>query len=602
MRHIGNVSLVGGGVIENLRVEVLAENPANPLVGQIWYNSTLGQYMTYDGTTVSSIALSQDIVELETLVQNVRGGAGLNATGEYEATPASNYLQAATSLNSADQLLDAKIKELADVVDAGGSAELVKQELDATQIGAGLNTDGSYAAFTDSNYIDGATSLHNADKLLDGQISVVSGIAGNALTAAQGAGSAAEAAALAASEARTVADNALSSDGGTMAGNIAMGGVHKITGLADGTSATDAVNKGQLDAALAGLDFQPDVFGVQIDATLVPEAVLGRRYVITNAAALADEFGTIDGLVNNDIVEYDGTEFQVVYSVAVSGPGAITWNRSDSVFWYFGASAWSAFGGMSGVEAGVGLAKTGNVLSVELGAGIGQLPSNEVGLDLRDASGLFLTEDGIAASTGSNAQLAIRLAGGSLELDVNGLQIADAGVTAAHIAASAIGNGLDGGNGDALTVVAKLGGGIVVDADGLSINPTVLEFLPLAGGELEGPLLLAADPTEALGAATKQMVDALDSAITDVAQSIEGVETQISEGHFVYDGTGASSVTHTVNHNIGRRFVNVIVTDATGEVVIPDSIVLVDNNSLTVSFQSAVTCFVSVMGAKTVQQ
>lgn len=44
----------------------------------------------------------------------------------------------------------------------------------------------------------------------------------------------------------------LSLAGGTMTGNIAMGS-HKITGLANGTSNNDAVNKSQLDAAISGL-------------------------------------------------------------------------------------------------------------------------------------------------------------------------------------------------------------------------------------------------------------------------------------------------------------------------------------------------------------
>lgn len=46
-------------------------------------------------------------------------------------------------------------------------------------------------------------------------------------------------------------DNKLETSGGTMSGAIAMGS-NKITGLADGTATNDAVNKGQLDAAVNG--------------------------------------------------------------------------------------------------------------------------------------------------------------------------------------------------------------------------------------------------------------------------------------------------------------------------------------------------------------
>ena len=51
--------------------------------------------------------------------------------------------------------------------------------------------------------------------------------------------------------AKALFDNKLETSGGTMSGAIAMGS-SKITGLADGTATNDAVNKGQLDAAVNG--------------------------------------------------------------------------------------------------------------------------------------------------------------------------------------------------------------------------------------------------------------------------------------------------------------------------------------------------------------
>lgn len=49
----------------------------------------------------------------------------------------------------------------------------VQSELDATQAGAGLETSGSYVAPVGSNYLGSATSLKNADSLLDTQIKTV---------------------------------------------------------------------------------------------------------------------------------------------------------------------------------------------------------------------------------------------------------------------------------------------------------------------------------------------------------------------------------------------------------------------------------------------
>jgi hypothetical protein len=51
-----------------------------------------------------------------------------------------------------------------------GLVDNLQSELDDTQTGAGLGTDGSYTANGAANYISTATSLKNADDLLDAQI------------------------------------------------------------------------------------------------------------------------------------------------------------------------------------------------------------------------------------------------------------------------------------------------------------------------------------------------------------------------------------------------------------------------------------------------
>ena len=51
--------------------------------------------------------------------------------------------------------------------------EKLQGELDATQVGAGLNANGSYSATTGSTYISDATSLVDADKKLDGALKAV---------------------------------------------------------------------------------------------------------------------------------------------------------------------------------------------------------------------------------------------------------------------------------------------------------------------------------------------------------------------------------------------------------------------------------------------
>lgn len=64
--------------------------------------------------------------------------------------------------------LHAATKAYVDSVASSGSS--TQSELDATQTGAGLGTDGSYSANGSANYISAASSLKDADDKLDAQI------------------------------------------------------------------------------------------------------------------------------------------------------------------------------------------------------------------------------------------------------------------------------------------------------------------------------------------------------------------------------------------------------------------------------------------------
>ena len=153
---------------------------------------------------------------VEDLLDGTQEGAGLNADGSYVQSGSANYISAATSLANADDLLDAAIKAVQDDVDgneadtdaailalqqdvdanelASDNAEgALQTELDGTQTGAGLGTDGAYAANGAANYTSAATSLVNADDLLDAAIKAVQDDvdgnetdAGNAIATVQG--------------------------------------------------------------------------------------------------------------------------------------------------------------------------------------------------------------------------------------------------------------------------------------------------------------------------------------------------------------------------------------------------------------------------------
>lgn len=91
-----------------------------------------------------------------------------NASGDVVTFKSETYTQtkisesAAATLSSAQSYTDEKIKT------ATGSTAAVQTELDATQVGAGLATNGSYTKVTGDTILSAATSLANADtKLAD---------------------------------------------------------------------------------------------------------------------------------------------------------------------------------------------------------------------------------------------------------------------------------------------------------------------------------------------------------------------------------------------------------------------------------------------------
>jgi len=135
-------------------------------------------------TTIAKTNLVSAINEIASNVSSMAGfqseldatqaGAGLGTDGTYTANATSNYIASATSLVSADELLDAQINTVtanvtAEATARNGADVLIQSELDATQSGAGLGTDGSYTSNVSSNFIVAATSLANADDLLDAQ-------------------------------------------------------------------------------------------------------------------------------------------------------------------------------------------------------------------------------------------------------------------------------------------------------------------------------------------------------------------------------------------------------------------------------------------------
>ncbi|MCP4526721.1 MAG: hypothetical protein GY833_12565 [Aestuariibacter sp.] len=162
-----------------------------------------GLFTTEDGMTASTTAASKLEVKIDgtTLVKTADGlrvadevlnassnlqseldltqaGVGVDTAGNYVPATGANYIAAETSIHGSTVKLDAELKAVADgltaEVTARGDADTALQnELNTTQTGAGLEEDGTFVAVPEANYVNTATSLKDADMVLDTQLKVV---------------------------------------------------------------------------------------------------------------------------------------------------------------------------------------------------------------------------------------------------------------------------------------------------------------------------------------------------------------------------------------------------------------------------------------------
>lgn len=147
---------------------------------------------------------------------------------------------------------------------------------------------------------------------------------------------------------------------------------YQLVNLATATLASHAVRYDQFQNALSGLDFQPDVLAIVADASTtspgngLPASVAGQRYILESGTGSLDTgWGTIVGVMDNDIVQFNGTNWYLAYDVSISNPGALVWNVETVSFYRFDGTSWAEFGGLAGITAGNGLSKTGNTLDLD---------------------------------------------------------------------------------------------------------------------------------------------------------------------------------------------------------------------------------------------
>ena len=218
-----------------------------------------GDISTIDGRVTTN---EGDISNLQTEVNAIEAGAGLSSAGTYSPDLTADYISTASSLKNADSLLDDQIKINADAI--SGSATNISNlqtEVNAIEAGAGLSSTGAYSPDLTADYISTASSLKNADSLLDDQIKI----------------NADAIAALGASSVESVNGVA------PVAGDVTLGG-------ADIDSAHSATNytaaSAALDDHLAGVD---TALGLKADSSsLATVATSGAYADLSGAPALAN--------------------------------------------------------------------------------------------------------------------------------------------------------------------------------------------------------------------------------------------------------------------------------------------------------------------------
>ena len=107
-------------------------------------------------------------------------GAGLNTDGTYTPNAAASYISQTTSLHNTDQTLDVALKneETARI----NKDDALQAELDNTQAAAGLDAAGSYVVNGASSYLNNAVTLNDADVKLDAKLREIDNIVGHGST------------------------------------------------------------------------------------------------------------------------------------------------------------------------------------------------------------------------------------------------------------------------------------------------------------------------------------------------------------------------------------------------------------------------------------
>lgn len=253
-----------------------------------------------------------------------------------------------------------------------------------------------------------------------------------------------------------LAEAVIQADGGqAFTADQPMGGF-KLTNLGDGTNPADAVNKSQLDAAVAAIASGSAKNVVRLATTA--NITLSGTQTIDGVAGSADD----RIFVKNQTAPEENGLYLMKAGAWVRTTDADTWSElvgaivpiaegtaNHDTLWLITADQGGTLNttavtsvqlpGPSDVIAGAGLTRTGQTLDVVAADTSLTVGANNVAVN---------PGEGIEISTG----VRVKLDGSTLARSGSGIKVADAGITGTQLAGSVAGDGLSGGAGSALSV------------------------------------------------------------------------------------------------------------------------------------------------------